>query len=307
MRKAQAKVKVLQFPPVRAEELKRLLEKGGFAFREVPHALFGASKPGVSVTLYGSGKLLIQGKEAESFTETVLRAEKGLWKEDHPAGGDWIGSDESGKGDYFGPLVVAAVFADRALRKTLTLLGVMDSKKIADGRAVSLATEIVGACPNSVVTLPPKRYNELYGEFRNLNSLLAWAHARALENLLGEVPCRRALVDRFANEAVLSRALMARGRQIQIEQRVRAEEDVAVAAASLVARAEYLKWRERLQEEFGLPLPKGAGKEVEAAATRFIERHGFPALGRVAKLHFRITDRVAPPLFRSGKNGVSNA
>ena len=100
---------------------------------------------------------------------------------------------------------------------------------------------------------------------------------------------------------------MARGRQIQIEQRVRAEEDVAVAAASLVARAEYLRGREWLQEEFGLPLPKGAGKEVETAAARFIERHGFPALGRVAKLHFRITDRVAPPLFRSGKNGVSIA
>ena len=150
-----------------------------------------------------------------------------------------IGIDESGKGDYFGPLVIAAVFVDAITQHELALMQVRDSKKISDGRILEMAPDIKTICPHSVVAIGPQKYNELYGKIKNLNRLLAWGHARALENLLDKVSCGRAIADQFGDERLILNALQAKGRTIALEQRPKAESDIAVAAG----RSRCRPWR----------------------------------------------------------------
>lgn len=203
-----------------------------------------------------------------------------------------IGIDESGKGDYFGPLVIAAVFVDAITQHELALMQVRDSKKISDGRILEMAPDIKAICPHSVVAIGPQKYNELYAKIKNLNRLLAWGHARALENLLDKVSCGRAIADQFGDERLILNALQAKGRTIVLEQRPKAESDIAVAAASILARAEFLIRLKRLSEEVGTTLPKGASATVELAARMVMKKHGQERLGAVAKLHFKTTQAV---------------
>ncbi|SPP63419.1 ribonuclease HIII [Nitrospira lenta] len=203
-----------------------------------------------------------------------------------------IGLDESGKGDYFGPLVVAAVFVDAVTQSELALMRVRDSKKISDGRILEMAPDIKTICPHSIVAIGPQKYNELYAKIKNLNRLLAWGHARALENLLDKVPCGRAIADQFGDERLILDALQAKGRMIVLEQRPKAESDMAVAAASILARAEFLIRLTRLSDEVGTTLPKGASSTVELAARMVMKKHGQERLEHVAKLHFKTTQTI---------------
>lgn len=200
-----------------------------------------------------------------------------------------IGIDESGKGDYFGPLVIAAVFVDATTQGELKLMEVRDSKKISDGRILEMAPDIKTICPHSVIAIGPQKYNELYAKIKNLNRLLAWGHAKALENLLERVSCTRAISDQFGNERLILNVLQEKGRKIVLEQRPKAESDMAVAAASILARAEFLLRLKRLSNEVGTTLPKGASPTVELAARMVIKKHGQDRLGDVAKLHFKTT------------------
>jgi ribonuclease HIII len=223
-----------------------------------------------------------------------------------------IGSDESGKGDYFGPLVVAAVFVgEEHDQRALEELGVRDSKLMSDSTALALAQRIEEQFPCEMVRINPARYNELYEKVKNLNRLLAWAHARALENLLGRISDLgsrgsgelKVISDQFGDERYLLSALMERGKKVELVQIPRAESDVAVAAASVVARAGFLKGLARLSRELRNPkseirnlgdfrLPKGASQVLEAA--RLVHRAGgLELLGQVAKLHFKTTKEVA--------------
>jgi ribonuclease HIII len=203
-----------------------------------------------------------------------------------------IGIDESGKGDYFGPLVIAAVFVDASTQRELTLMQVRDSKKISDGRVLEMAPDIKMICPHSVIAIGPHKYNELYEKIRNLNRLLAWGHAKALENLLDRVSCGRAISDQFGDERLILNALQEKGRTIVLEQRTKAESDLAVAAASILARAELLTRLKRLSNDVGTTLPKGASPVVELAARMVIKKHGRERLDSVAKLHFKTTQAV---------------
>ena len=203
-----------------------------------------------------------------------------------------IGIDESGKGDYFGPLVIAAVFVDTTTQGELALMEVRDSKKISDGRILELAPDIKTICPHSVIAIGPAKYNELYAKIKNLNRLLAWGHAKALENLLERVSCERAISDQFGDERLILNALQEKGRKIILEQRTQAESDLAVAAASIVARAEFLIRLKRLSDEVGTTLPKGASPAVELAGKMVVKKHGQERLGAVAKLHFKTTKAV---------------
>jgi ribonuclease HIII len=203
-----------------------------------------------------------------------------------------IGIDESGKGDYFGPLVIAAVFVDATTQSELTLMQVRDSKKISDGRILDMAPDIRTICPHSIIVIGPQRYNELYAKIRNLNHLLAWGHAKALETLLEKVSCGRAIADQFGNEQLILNALQEKGRTITLEQRHKAESDLAVAAASIVARAEFLLRLQRLSDEIGTTLPKGASPAVELAGRMIVKKHGEERLESVAKLHFKTTQAV---------------
>ena len=203
-----------------------------------------------------------------------------------------IGIDESGKGDYFGPLVIAAVLVTPADEPDLRLMQVRDSKRISDGRILEMAPDIRQVCRHSVVAIGPQRYNELYAKIKNLNRLLAWGHARALENILEHSDCPLAISDQFGDERFILNALLEKGKKIQLIQRPKAEEDLAVAAASILARAEFLIRLKRLSEEIGLSLPKGASQAVELAARVVVNKFGRGRLEGIAKLHFKTTQSV---------------
>ncbi len=208
-----------------------------------------------------------------------------------------IGIDESGKGDYFGPLVIAAVFVDSTTQGELRLMEVRDSKKISDGRVLEMAPDIKTICPHSVIAIGPEKYNELYTKIKNLNRLLAWGHAKALETLLERgITCERAISDQFGDERLILSALQEKGKKIVLEQRTKAESDLAVAAASVLARAEFLLRLKRLSSEVGTTLPKGASPAVELAAKMVVKKHGWARLGSVAKLHFKTTKAVLASL-----------
>ena len=200
-----------------------------------------------------------------------------------------IGSDESGKGDYFGPLVIAAAFVTPEIEPDLKLMEVRDSKMISDGRVLELARDLRQVCKHSIVAIGPQRYNELYEKIRNLNKLLAWGHARALENLLEQVNCDLAIADQFGDERFILNALLEKGKRIRLVQRPKAEEDLAVAAASILARAEFLTRLRRLSDEVGTSLPKGASPSVELAARMVVKKHGRERLSTIAKMHFKTT------------------
>lgn len=201
-----------------------------------------------------------------------------------------IGVDESGKGDFFGPLVIAACYVgDEHLAE---LEGVKDSKKLTDPVALRLAANIKRVCPHAVIAIGPTKYNELYQQIRNLNKLLAWGHAQAIENVLQQHPSDLAISDQFANPAELKRRLAAKGLTITLESVVRAEADIAVAAASILARAEFLNRLKRLGDESGMVLPKGASSQVIAAGAAFVRKHGAERLPGVAKMHFKTLQNV---------------
>jgi len=208
-----------------------------------------------------------------------------------PAAGH-IGTDESGKGDYFGPLVVAGVFVPEGQEAVLRELGVRDSKTIGDRRVQKLAGLIKSGYVHSVVAVGPERYNELYGKLRNLNRILAWGHARVIENILERVDCRLAIADQFGEEGYILDALLRKSKRIELVQRTRAEEDAAVAGASVLARAEFLQKLRALSAEVDLELPKGASPLVEEAGRRLVGERGSEILSKVAKLHFKNTGRI---------------
>lgn len=208
--------------------------------------------------------------------------------------GAHIGSDEAGKGDYFGPLVVAAVYADEVALERLPEAGVKDSKRVSSMKRLwELEKAAKQICPAfEVVLISPARYNELLDKMGNLNRLLAWAHARAIENVLEKKPdCALAVTDQFGDEKYLEQSLMKRGRRIRLLQRVRAEDDPAVAAASTLARAAFVRSLKRLSAEAGVELPRGAA-HVVSAGREIYERGGEELLRRVAKWHFKTTKQV---------------
>ncbi len=203
-----------------------------------------------------------------------------------------IGIDESGKGDYFGPLVIAAAYVNPVIERDLKLMQVRDSKRISDPRVLQLASDLRHVCKHSIVAIGPERYNELYQKIGNLNRLLAWGHARALENLLEQVDAQQAIADQFGDERFILNALLEKGKHVQLVQRPKAEEDLAVAAASILARAEFLRRLSALSEKIGTSLPKGASPGVELAARMVVKKRGQDALRTIAKLHFRTTKAV---------------
>jgi len=205
-----------------------------------------------------------------------------------------IGTDESGKGDYFGPLVAAGFFLPEGQEDVLRELGVKDSKRLSDNRVRDIADSIKAGYKHSVVVIGPEKYNELYQKMRNLNKLLAWAHSRVIENILEEVPCTLVITDQFGDKAFVNNALMKKGRNIELIQRTKAEDDMAVAAASILARAAFLSRLFFLSREIGTELPKGAAPKVEEVGSALVKQHGPEVLNKVAKLHFKTTKRILP-------------
>lgn len=207
----------------------------------------------------------------------------------------WIGTDESGKGDYFGPLVVAGVYVDVNLIQKLKELKVRDSKKISENVIKELDFKIRSLCRYSVVVIGPEKYNLLYSRMKNLNRMLAWGHARVIENILLQVDSPRAISDQFGDELYIKNALMKLGKRIRLEQKPGAESDLAVASASILARAEFVSRLEKLSQDCGLNLPKGASPQTEEVARKLVEKSGKENLGKYVKLHFKNTNKVLFP------------
>jgi len=205
---------------------------------------------------------------------------------------DLIGIDESGKGDYFGPLVVAAVHVSPEMKGELEGLGVRDSKTMDDGRIEKMAVVIQKKCAHSLVILRNQTYNEIYATMKNLNHLLAWGHARVLENVLNQVSCTHALSDQFGDSSLVKNALMVKGKAIVLLQRPKAESNIAVAAASILARAAFVSEMRDISERLEMVVPKGCSDRTVKVARKIVEDYGAEILEYTAKLHFKITKEV---------------
>lgn len=203
-----------------------------------------------------------------------------------------VGIDESGKGDFYGPLVIAAAAISELEMPLLDELYVRDSKKLTDQRALKVAAELRRNIPCELVAVMPPKYNELYQKIRNLNKLLAWGHARAAENLLDKVKAEKIISDQFARADVLQGALMEKARGVELQQRTGGESFAPVAAASIIARAEFLQRLRQLEEKWGVKLPKGAGPPVDQQGKVFIAKWGAAKLPEVAKMHFKNVRKI---------------
>lgn len=311
--------------PEQAAVLQRLVQSEGYEPKTVPYARFAGVKKDHNVTFYESGKLVVQGKGTRDFVEFLLEplvlqeAKLGYEVVLNPElVAPRIGVDESGKGDFFGPLCVAGVYVNEAILESWKDVGIRDSKSISSDKRMLELADVIAHTPGCVQTVVPignEAYNRLHSKSGSVNRVLAWGHARVIENLMQQKdrmrpPPVRAISDQFdKDKATVANALMILGKQIELVQRHKAEEDMAVAAASILARAEYVRRMARMGKDYGMPFPKGASAAVEAAGKEFVARHGAEALPKVAKMHFRTRYRVLgepePPKVEWKKGGKS--
>ena len=302
------------------EILLGLMVNGNYRRREVPYSLYSIEGDHFNATLYekqkhGKRKLCIQGSKAEDFVLFQLEpivlgaATLGYEKELSPElFAPHAGSDESGKGDYFGPLVVCCAYTDETLSDEMAKLGVRDCKQMSDKAVLTTGAKLralLGPSGYAVVKLGPAAYNRLYSKIKNINRMLAWAHGTAIEELLTKrQTCGRVVVDQFApTEDTIRRALKERGKMAVVEQRHKAESDIAVAAASVIARELFLRSiADMTTEVFGPPpadgspapkVPAGSSDpRVRELAEEMVRRNGATWLMNHCKAHFQTTDKV---------------
>lgn len=206
----------------------------------------------------------------------------------------YIGTDESGKGDFFGPLVIAGVFVDSAISNQLVKIGVRDSKMLSDFQIKKIARGIKKILKqrSGVIIISPKKYNELHIKMGNVNRILGWAHARVIENILNSFEVKDAVSDKFGNEKLILDALQEKGRSLNLYQTSNAERYTGVAAASVIARDVVVSWFESESKRIGIHIPKGASEEVEKAAKIILEKFGEEELNSLVKIHFKTSKKI---------------
>ncbi len=291
-----------------AAQLEAYLLGRDYEMRAVPHTRFAGHRNKLNVNFYKSGKLLVQGKGTREFVEFVLEPEilkearLGYEAEINP---DFIrprlGVDESGKGDFFGPLVIAGVYVNESVVRHWQEKGIKDSKRVSSDKRIGELAKIIRSTPGcvwTVVPVGPETYNRMHKKMRTVNQMLAWGHARVIENLLERgaemvPPPERAISDQFArSKSTVANALMELGRGLELVQRHKAEEDLAVAGASILARDVFVTKIDELSEKVGKKLPKGGGAPVDVAAKELVAEQGAAILDEVAKVHFRNAARA---------------
>ncbi len=278
------------------DKLKNDLENQGFTLTNPPHTIFSAKKNKIICTLYESGSLVVQGKEKDQFIEFYLEPE--ILKDfsyTYPLMNidltPRMGVDEAGKGDFFGPLCISGVFANEKEIEELVSIGVIDSKRISDKKVQTLA-EKIKKLAHVNICISPKKYNELYKSFQNLNMLLGWAHATVLANLYEKTHIKKAIIDQFAAKSVVLNALKKKNISLDLEQRHKGEEDVVVAAASILARNSFLEGLEKLSDEISINLPKGASSLVIEAGKQIVNSKGIELLDSISKNHFKTRENI---------------
>ena len=294
----------LSLTPAQVSKLRKCLERDGFEFQEKQYAVFSGKKGKLNVTVYEKGpKVLVQGKETEDFIKFTLEPEvvgearlgyEEYWQaemfEPH------FGVDESGKGDYFGPIVVAGVYTNREIARALIDAGIMDSKRIGSAKRIRELAAIIRREVGTgfkVIRWAPARYNELYEKYQNINRMLARGHAAVIDDLARRLPgCPRVLCDQFSKAPLITRELEMRKIDINLEERTKAESDIAVAAASILARESFVDWMELASEKLEIDLPYGAGVGIVEAARDFLKNRERGQLSNLCKLHFRTTQLI---------------
>lgn len=279
-------------------KLRDFFEKDGATITPQLNSFWRARTATYSAIFYNTGKFLIQGSDVTTIAKRVEdylgldKTDFEIQTQENDVPLRRIGVDESGKGDFFGPLVIAGVMVDESNIAILKKAGVKDCKVVDDKNIYKLAALIKNNCIFSVITINPSKYNELYAKLKNLNLLLAWGHARAIENILEKKDCDYALSDKFGDDKLIQNALLNRGKKIHLEQRCKAESDIAVAAASILARAQFLSGISELSVKYGIEIPKGASEKVILAAKSISSRYTKDELKNTSKIHFKTYTQV---------------
>jgi ribonuclease HIII len=294
----------LIIPRNKFDSLKTFLEKKGYSFEDRPHQFFLARNKGMVLNLYENGKIVFQGNNEQEkvaimdFLNSINAKEAVKAETKYPLleiRETRIGTDEAGKGDYFGPLVIAGVLANENQIKIFEELGVKDSKNLSDSSIRDYAKKIkdfLGKDQFSIIAIKPAKYNQLHESMKNVNRILAWGHARAIENLLEKnTDCQLAVADQFGDQRFIEDALMQHGRNIKIIQTPKAERELSVAAASILARNEFVRAMDQMGRNYSFQFPKGA-TNVIAAAEKFVRKFGANGLNEVAKIHFKTTKQI---------------
>jgi len=247
-------------------------------------------KKGVKTILQGDQTSNLYKELFPKFNSVLFSLEQESLQE--PA--SYIGTDESGKGDYFGPLVVAGVSLESKSMEHLKSIGVKDSKELSESAINKISSELRrnNEIKFNVISLYPKKYNELYSRIGNVNRILGWAHAKVIENLLENHPVAEAISDKFGDEKYIYSSLQERGQNITLHQVTKAERYTAVAAASILARDRFNSWFKHENAKLGFELPKGASDICEAAAEKIMSKIGNHSLKDFVKLHFKNTLRL---------------
>jgi ribonuclease HIII len=274
-----------------------LPEKGNYC---ITTTISGNSEKVKLLVYYGKKgiKKVLQGNRDSEFFKEInqllfneLQFENKEFEEPH----EYIGTDESGKGDYFGPLVIAGVLVDDAKKRKLNEIGVRDSKLISHNSISKLSDSIKrisGSDSFNIVVINPPRYNELYDKFRNLNKLLAWGHAKVLENILSMNEAGTAVSDKFGDEKLIIHSLQEKGKQLELYQFHRAEKYTAVAAASILARDRFNYWFDAKEKELKTVLPKGSSDKVTQTAKLIKSQYGEEFLQQLTKTHFKTSGKL---------------
>lgn len=290
----------IKYKPLKQSAIRNVLKKIDFKFSAMQDTFWKATRNKVNVVCYESGKLVIQGNEATKInnylidTGLVQGEKEEIKKQEVLKYSKWIGTDESGKGDYYGALVVGGVMIKEDVKDTLINMGVKDSKDIPDERIILLAKEIKKLTCHFVGVIKPSKYNKLMAiKERNLNHLLARSHARVIKRILSQESCEFAIADKFGNEKYLNDALIKEKIKIDLKQKENGEDDIGVACASILAREGFLKSIESLNRKYKLVFPKGASNTmIPKIGKEFVAKYGKDKLGEVAKLHFKTTNKI---------------
>jgi len=274
------------------DKLQSDLKEKDFTLSNPPYTVFSAKKQGVSLTLYQSGKLVVQGKKKDDFIHFYLEPEilqslQYSYPSAHVDKTSRIGVDEAGKGDFFGPLCIGAVYADAKGIERLIEMGIKDSKTLNDKTISKLALKVREEFKHKVIIIYPQKYNELYSKFKNLNSLLAWGHATAIDHLVKDSKCTNVIIDKFANEYVVKNAVKKKSIEIDLTQVHKGESDPVVAAASILARHAFVDSLDRFETQYNFTFPKGASKKVIQAKRNFVKKFSENELPNIGKMHFK--------------------
>ena len=279
-------------------EIERLIKEyatGLVRERDIPYAksyTIASDSDKVILNVYSkvvnnAYKVVVQGVKTDLFKQVTKYISSMLSKTLNAT----IGSDESGKGDLFGPLVIACIYVNRNSVKSLVESGVRDSKKLSDKRIVQIYEGCLSNLDKEIVIISPSKYNELYSSIQNVNKLLAWGHSKAIHNLLKRHKdnCKKIIVDKFSSyDGRLGYYFRDLPSQYEFVQIHKGEQFLPVAAASIVARYFFVKGIQRLKEKYKMAFPLGVNNKVKKVRCDFIDKYGGERLKEVAKISFKL-------------------